>query len=130
MPGNRILLDTNAAIAFFRPVPTITEILARCESLLLRVVVLGELKFGVAKSTQKDKNRNRLDRFISQCEIIPVREETTNFYAAVQNDLRSKGRPIPDNDLWIAALVLEHQVPILTQDRHFDEVEGLERLGG
>lgn len=122
-----ILLDTNAYTAFMLGSPEVVEVLAHAERLYLNAVVLGELLAGFAAGTRESANRAELARFLSspRVDVLPVSERTADSYALVYDGLRRKGKPIPTNDLWIAASGLEHGAALLTGDAHFSQVDGL-----
>jgi tRNA(fMet)-specific endonuclease VapC len=122
-----ILLDTNAYTAFMRGEPEVVEVIARAGKILLTSVVLGELLAGFAAGTREPKNRAELARFIEspRVEVLPVTAETADSYALVWLGLRRKGQPIPTNDLWVAAIAMEHGAALLTRDAHFAHIEGL-----
>jgi len=125
MNGSRIVLDTNAVITLIIGEENLQEIIRRYESLLMPVIVLGELIYGAEKSAKRELNLERIRVFRSACDVLSVNETTAGVFGTLRNELRSKGKPIPDNDLWIAALALEHDAPILTRDRHFEVVDRL-----
>jgi len=129
-----IVMDTNAYVAFKRGDADILAVLRRAERILLPAVVLGELLAGFAAGSREAVNREELARFLESHRVatLSVTEATADHYALIFASLRSKGRPIPSNDLWIAACTLEHGAALLTLDAHFSEVEGLrigQRLG-
>ena len=95
----------------------------------LPVVVLGEFRFGIARSRHRQRYAQWLRRLIAASAILVVDQETAVSYASIRESLRKKGRPIPSNDAWIAALALQHNLPVLSRDEHFDQVEGLQRRG-
>lgn len=123
MPG-RYLLDTNAAIAVLEERHTLPGVSGEVE-VFLSLVSLGELFFGAFKSTRIEANLERVQRLAVACPAVPFDEETAKVYGRLKSELRRKGRPIPDNDLWIAANAVQHDLVLLTKDEHFDEVEGL-----
>ena len=128
MSGNRIVLDTNAVITLIVGEEPLKRIVRRYENLLLPVIVIGELVYGAEKSAKPELNFERIRLFKSGCEVLAVNEATAHRFGVTRNLLRSKGKPIPDNDLWIAALAMEHEVPVLTRDRHFQSVDGLQTV--
>ena len=97
-------------------------------SLVLPVVVIGEYRYGVLRSQRRDSLESWLDRTIKTVRVGVINLATANSYAAVRVMLRRKGRPIPTNDGWIAALALQHRLPLLSRDTHFDNVDGLTRI--
>jgi tRNA(fMet)-specific endonuclease VapC len=122
-----ILIDTNAYVAFKRGLPEALEIIQRAPTIALPVIVLGELLAGFTVGSQTERNRSELQAFLTspRAQVLTVDELTAEVYARVYRELRSKGRPIPTNDLWIAALALQHSVALFTFDRHFALVDGL-----
>lgn len=125
-----ILVDTNAYTAFLRGDEPIVEVIAHAERLHLNSVVLGELLGGFAAGTREARNRAELARFLDspRVGVFTITAGTADSYALVYAGLRRKGRPIPTNDLWIAASALEHGAALLSLDAHFAQVDGL-RLG-
>jgi predicted nucleic acid-binding protein len=123
-----LILDTNALSAAAEDDPGILEVLAGAEQLALPVVVIGEYRFGIAQSRHRARYRRWLDGLIADCTVLEVSEETTHHYAAIGIELKQAGNPIPTNDLWIAALCRQHGLPLLSRDRHFDAVSGVQRL--
>ena len=122
-----VLLDTNAYSAFMLGEADVVEVVAHADKLFLNSVVLGELLGGFAAGTREPKNRGELARFLNspRVEVLPITAQTADSYALVYVGLRRKGQPIPTNDLWIAASVLEHGAALLTRDVHFAQIDGL-----
>ena len=123
-----LILDTNAFSAFADGQASVTDIVGRAERLAVPVIVLGEYRYGIAQSRHKTSYESWLKEWIAMVPVLNIDEETTHPYAAIYLELKKKGKPIPANDLWIAALCLQHSLPLLSQDRHFDLVSGLRRL--
>ena len=123
----RVLLDTNAYVAFKRGHPDIVELLRRADEIVVPTVVLGELLAGFALGRREARNREELAAFFSsdRVQVVPADEGTADYYARVFALLRRKGRPIPANDLWIAATTLQHGLLLVTFDEHFQFIEGL-----
>jgi len=123
----KILLDTNAYAAFKRGDSEAVEILRRVEIIGISTVVLGELLSGFAVGSREMDNRRELTAFLDSARIaiFPVNEDTAEFYAHTYRGLKRKGKPIPTNDLWIAATALQNGLAVFTYDHHFLEVEGL-----
>ncbi len=123
--AGRVLLDTNVVIAIFAGEPAaITRIMA-CQQAFLPVVVLGELHFGALRSTRRADNIARIQNFARSVATLPCTGDTATQYADIKANLAVKGRPIPDNDAWIAAIAFQHDLTLLTRDAHFSEIEGL-----
>jgi tRNA(fMet)-specific endonuclease VapC len=93
------------------------------------IVAIGELLYGVHKSARASENRARLPRlhgYLEDVVVLGCSMETADVYGKIKLALRRAGTPIPDNDMWIAATALEHGLPIVTNDKHFTYIEGLE----
>ena len=127
MAVTAILLDTNAYTAFKQGEREATKIIQRAPHLALSSTVLGELLAGFASGTRADKNRAELQQFLAspRIHVLTVDEGTAAYYAVVYRDLRSRGQPIPTNDMWIAASALQHGYALFSYDRHFQAVNGL-----
>ncbi len=87
-------------------------------------IVLGELYFGARKSGKKAHNLKRIDELAIKTPILNCDVKTTQQYGQIKDALRQKGRPIPENDIWIAAIALQHNVTLVTRDAHFEQVDG------
>jgi len=105
------------------------KLLAGVQRLALPVVVVGEYRFGIAQARNAADYNHWLDRLIIESSVLDITDQTTRHYAAIRLDLRRIGKPIPMNDVWIAALCRQHDLPVLSRDRHFDVVPGIKRLG-
>ena len=118
------MLDTSAYAAFKRGHEEAAKALRKSPEILLPSIVLGELWAGFEVGSRRDQNRQELDAFLAspRVALTPVTAETAARYAAIYAYLRANGRPIPTNDLWIAALAMEHGATLLTADAHFLEV--------
>jgi tRNA(fMet)-specific endonuclease VapC len=129
MSGTEILLDTNALIALTRDEAGVLEVVAPFEVVSLTVFTLGELQYGVSKSARPEDNRRRLAVMLESFRLVMPDQTSAVVYGDLFHQLKRKGRPIPTNDVWIAALALQHSLPLLTRDRHFREVEGVDVRG-
>jgi predicted nucleic acid-binding protein len=123
----RVALDTNAYAGFKRGDADLTEVLAAADLIGVNAVVVGELLSGFAVGNRTEHNRRELDAFLSSGRVrtLPIDHETARWYARVYAALRAVGRPIPTNDLWIAAASLQHGLALVTRDRHFAQIDGL-----
>ena len=123
----RILLDTSAYSALMRGRADVSEKVRRAERVLLSPVVIGELLFGFRNGSRYEQNSRQLDAFLENpfVELLTVTRSTADRFARIASVLKRKGRPIPVNDVWIAAQALETGAELLSSDRHFEEVEGL-----
>lgn len=122
-----ILFDTNAYTAFKLADKSIINIIKHAEIIAMSPIVLGELLGGFDSGNKAKKNREELQEFLSssRIRIYPITNDTSNFYSQVYAALKSKGKPIPTNDMWIAAQSLEHGCALCTYDKHFKVIEGL-----
>ena len=91
------------------------------------MIVLGEFRYGIASSRHRSAYEAWLDAQLLGFDILAITDQTAVAYAALRVALQRSGRPIPANDAWIAALAIEHKLPVLSRDHHFDVVPGLER---
>ena len=123
-----LILDTNALSAAADRQASALVIVSEAESIALPVIVLGEYRLGIAQSRHRVSYENWLQEWISSVTLLDIDEETSQSYAALGLELKRKGRPIPTNDLWIAALCRQHALPIVSRDQHFDLVPGIRRL--
>ena len=123
-----MILDTNALSAAADGDPAALEVVASAERLSVPVIVLGEYRFGIAQSRHRTDYENWLREWVAAVPVLDIDEETTHFYAAIGLELKRKGKAIPANDLWIAALCRQHALPLLSRDRHFDLVAGIQRV--
>lgn len=123
-----MILDTNALSAAADEHPSLVRLLARASVLAIPVIVLGEFRYGIAQSRHHARYRRWLEGLIQDSTILDITEATTLHCAAITLELRRAGTPIPTNDLWIAALCRQHDLPLLTLDRHFDAVSSPQRL--
>jgi tRNA(fMet)-specific endonuclease VapC len=124
-----MLVDTNALSAAADDDPAVVSILARADQMTIPVIVLGEYRYGIAQSRNRARYENWLAGLLQDCFVLDINEPTTHHYAEITLELKRKGKPIPTNDLWIAALCRQHSLPLLSRDRHFDAVPGIKRIG-
>lgn len=122
-----ILLDTNAYTAYKRADAAILEIIQSVEVIGISPIVLGELFFGFDGGNKSKQNRQELQQFLESPRVIlySITSDTAHFYSQIHSSLKRRGKPIPTNDIWIAALALEHGSVVCTYDKHFNEIEGL-----
>lgn len=123
-----LILDTNALSAIAEGEPKAVKEFTRADEVAIPVIVLGEYRFGISHSRYKQEYERWLSKMVAACRVFEVNEDTTLTYAALRSELKKAGTPIPSNDVWIAALCRQHGVPILSRDRHFDRVSGIERV--
>jgi tRNA(fMet)-specific endonuclease VapC len=124
MPG-RILLDTNIVIALFGGEKSVRGRIAQCSEVFLASTALGELYYGARKSSQPDANFARIEEFAAAVAILPCDVTTARLYGEVKAALRFQGHPIPENDIWIAAVAKQYGLALATRDEHFKHVADL-----
>ncbi len=124
-----MILDTNALSAMADDDPGVAAVLARAGQVAIPVIVLGEYRYGIAQSRNRSAYESWLTELLNDCMVLDITEPTTQCYAEITLELKRKGKPIPTNDLWIAALCRQHALPLLSRDRHFDWVAGSKRVG-
>jgi len=121
------MLDTNAYAAFKRGTKDIVALLASSRSIALNAVVLGELLGGFAAGRRQAQNAAELQEFLAlaHVKVLPITSRTAERYGVLYGQLRAAGTPVPTNDLWIAASAVEHSIPLVTNDRHFEMIAGV-----
>jgi tRNA(fMet)-specific endonuclease VapC len=121
------LLDTNAYVALKRGDPAVSALVRSSTELSFSTIVLGELYFGFRNGSRFEKNARELDELLAddRVELMPVTRTTADRFGRIAAALRKAGRPIPTNDIWIAAHVFESGAELVTRDRHFEAVPGL-----
>jgi tRNA(fMet)-specific endonuclease VapC len=125
----RVALDTNRLTDLFRGDAELAENLGMSDEIWIPLIVLAEIKAGFYGGTQQNHNEVLLRKLLAKATVgvlLPSRE-TAEHYAHIFVQLKRAGTPIPDNDLWIAALVLEHDLLLITRDRHFERIPQLLR---
>lgn len=123
--SGRILLDTNVVIALFAKDEAVQQNLLEVAEVFVPVIVLGELHYGAGKSAKAAANSARIEAFAAKSAVLLCDAETARHYGEVKDGLRMKGRPIPENDVWIAATAIQHGLTLITRDSHFQAIEGL-----
>ena len=124
-----MIVDTNALSAFFDAEAGVVRCFDGADDIAVPVIVLGEYRFGLLGSRRRRVREEVLDRFVGAARVLEVTDATTRHYAAIRQDLRVAGTPIPVNDTWIAALARQHALPVLSNDTHFDAVRDIRRIG-
>lgn len=126
----RLAIDTNRYTDLCRGDEAVARIIEFAEALFLPFVVLAELRSGFAVGTRAKANERVLNRFLAKpsVEVLFPDDQSTYHYAALYRQLRKQGTPIPTNDLWIAALVVQHGLTLFARDRHFEHLPQLERI--
>lgn len=123
-----MILDTNALSAVADGDATLEPILRKATEVAIPVIVLGEYRYGIQQSRDRQRYEQWLTESVRNCRVLDVDEATAVSYAALRSELKKAGTPIPSNDVWIAALCRQHSFALLSRDRHFDLVRGIERI--
>ena len=120
----RVALDTNRYVDLCKGVDKTVSVVAGADAVFLPFVVAAELRAGFAMGRHAAENERVLRRFLMKegVSVLYPDDGTTHRYAAVFRQLRTQGTPIPANDLWIAALVLQHELLLHSRDAHFDHL--------
>lgn len=128
--AERIALDTNRYVDLCKGVAETLALLEEAEAILLPFVVVGELRAGFVHCRRQAENEGILRRFLMKdgVRVVYADDQTTHHYAAVFRQLRKQGTPIPTNDMWLAALVLQHNLALHARDKHFDHLPQLSRV--
>lgn len=123
----KILLDTNAYSAMARGHENVCDLVRMSERVLLSMVVMGELLAGFRGGSRFDKNRRALDDFLASPYVkdVPVTRTTADRFGRIWAGLSARRKPIPTNDIWIAAHAMKTGADLVSFDRHFEEIEGL-----
>ncbi len=126
----KLLLDTNAYSDYVRGDQTITDYLNQASLIYLPVIVIGELKRGFYRGTRIKTNGDSLQKFIAKprTRLLDVDQETAEHYGQLAAYLKKQGTPIPVNDIWIAALCVQHDLPLLTRDDDFRNLPQVVRV--
>jgi tRNA(fMet)-specific endonuclease VapC len=124
--SGKYLLDTNIVIALFADDDVVKKRLASADEIFIPNVVIGELIYGAYKSSHAVENLARIDVFAIKNVILGCDAETARRSGEIKFSLQQKGRPIPENDIWIAAIAVQHELALASRDGHFSEVEGLQ----
>ena len=123
--SGRYLLDTNILIAVLNNDAAVYRRLSSGPESLLSVISVGELLRGAYGSQRVEANLHRVRGITARMVVVPCTVETAEAYAFIKQGLRSKGRLLPDNDIWIAASAHQHGLVLVSRDRHFHQIDGL-----
>lgn len=123
--AGRVLLDTNIVIAHLDKDEAVNERVSHTPEVFVSAVVVGELCYGTMKSQRKKSNISRLETFLRKVTTLACDATTARIYGEIKNELRLLGKPIPDNDVWIAANVRQYGLTLASRDDHFSYVPNL-----
>ena len=123
--NGKYLLDTNIIISLFAKDSQIHDRLAKVEEVFVPCIAIGELYFGVYKSLKLEENLARIDEFALYNTVLPCDTDIAKKYGEIKSNLKEKGQPIPENDIWIAAIAQQYALTLVTKDPHFEAIENL-----
>jgi tRNA(fMet)-specific endonuclease VapC len=126
--AGKILLDSNFIIDLFKGSQAAQGLLAAAEEVFVPATAMGELFHGAEISNRREERMAEAEEFAAHRKLLPCDLETARHYGGIKGTLRIRGRPIPDNDIWIAALAQQHDLIVVTKDAHFREVDALPLL--
>jgi tRNA(fMet)-specific endonuclease VapC len=126
MTGVNVLLDTNIVSAFQKREPAVVEHISTVNPFVSSISI-GELFFGAIQSQRAKHYFDQLEALLTVITVLPVTLETGRLYGVIRNRLEGKGRPIPENDIWIAAIAMQYDLILVTRDQHFAKIDGLKR---
>lgn len=123
----RIAIDTNIYSAFKANDASIKKLFQRVDFIGVDITVIAELYAGFKMGSRETQNKEELASFLNspRVEVLYHDLETAEFYAFIVNSLKKKGKPVPTNDIWIAATSLRHGLALCSNDKHFDTIDGL-----
>ena len=123
-----MILDTNALSAFAEGDQKLQKVLEPASELYLPSIVLGEYLFGIRQSKYRETYESWLESSLNLFRSLGVGRRTSGVYAEIRHALKTAGKPIPENDIWIAAIAQEHKMPLVTRDAHFKDVKTIQVL--
>ena len=126
MSGKKLLLDTNIIIRHFANDSFIVERIQEKNDIYIPSIVIGELYYGAEPSFRKKENIEKVEAFAMFFPVLVCDAKTANFYGHIKSDLKSRGTPIPEDDIWIAAIAMQHKLRVVTNDKHFRNIEELQ----
>ena len=122
--GNSCLLDTSIIIHPFKN-HAIAKQLNGFDELFVPSIAVGELFYGAYRSENVQKHLDQVHLLLQDCKILNPDTETAELYGRIKSALMGKGKPIPENDIWIAAIAIKYDLPLFTDDKHFKEIDGI-----
>jgi tRNA(fMet)-specific endonuclease VapC len=123
--NGRYLLDTNIIISLFAKDPQIHDRLSTAEEVFVPSIAVGELYYGAYKAQKREENLARIEEFVLNNTVLPCDISIAKKYGDIKNHLKEKGLPVPDNDIWIAAIAQQYALTLITRDSHFEAIENL-----
>ena len=121
----KVLLDTNIIVALFKGDGQVVNRIAQTAEVFVPVIAIGELIYGAKHSGNVARNMTQVLDFSTHSVVLDCDETTAEHYGDIKNMLKTKGKPLPENDVWIAAIGRQYLLTIVTRDQHFKEIDGL-----
>jgi tRNA(fMet)-specific endonuclease VapC len=122
MTGNKFLLDANIIAAWLNSEVAIADKIDNAKEVHIPIIVVGELYYGALYSTHVQKNIKEIQNITSHYSVLLIDEATTIVYGNIKAALRKKGKPIPENDIWIADIAQRYELTVVNRDKHFKEI--------
>lgn len=122
---NGSILDTNIIIDIFRGKKEVINQLSNLKHIYIPSIVLGELYYGAFQSEREKAHLEQINEFLARVNTIPINQNTSKIYGKVKSNLKDKGKPIPENDIWIASLAIQYDLDLFSNDFHFEFVDGI-----
>ena len=119
------ILDTNIVIALFGNDATVVAEIKKARTIYLPAIVVGELYSGALNSSKPEQNGLKINELLNEVNVLNCDTETGRFYGRIKKELKDKGKPIPENDIWIIALAKQHNIRVVSRDVHFKNVANL-----
>lgn len=126
--SGKLIVDTNRVIGLLAGDPQAVSVFDQADEVLLTVIVLGELHYGARRSARIDDNVARIRALAATMGALDVDARTSSHYGVIKAQLAADGRPIPSNDIWIAALAQQHDLPVATRDQHFTHIKSIDLI--
>ncbi len=123
--SGKFILDTNIIIGLFANDSIIIKNIERTKYIYIPAIVIGELFYGAYNSKHKKTNILKIRELCSNIEILSCDVNTSKIYGEIKYQIKLKGKPIPENDIWIAALSIQYKIPLISKDNHFKQIDGL-----
>lgn len=123
--NGRHLLDTNIIVALFKNDHHVRDHIAASAEVFVPAIAVGELYYGALHSTCVEKNTKQVRDFAAHCTVLACDITTAEHYGQIKKELKTKGHPLPENDVWIAAIAKQHFLTVMTRDQHFGQIEGV-----
>lgn len=123
--NGKFLLDTNIVIALFKNDNLVINKITEAKEIFISNITVGEMYFGAYKSSKVENNIKQIDSFVASNKILNCDSTTAKHYGQIKNKLKIKGKPIPENDVWIAAIAMQYDLILVSRDKHLQEIENL-----